>query len=308
MKRDLIVALFGYSCMACALAADYSECKSLSVDKYQVAPHKEGFVAKSKDAYTYITKDSETKLFNQIPAIADIVRVTGTDDGRHVLFSRKDGVSIVNIASKKTIHYDLNGGVKSGNIQILDGYAYGMAATGDLIKLNINKQEKLAKPFDYKTHYWLSTWKANGGIYLLAQAGGPNSIEPAYALPVDATLNLGEKIANKARFSQQRDGALGGTIDDSGMLGSYGSEVWVVSLFEEKIIIKLPRYDYDRHDPYNGYVYALKRNRGGLSIFQFGSNQPLQHIADIAYIIAISKSGNEIIAGMKDDSVKMYCR
>ncbi len=309
MNKKIVAITLSYIVTASAFAEEYKECKSLSADQYQIAAHKEGFVAKVKDTYVYITRNSETNLFKENVFNIGVVRVKGTDDGKHVIFAGKGGVSIVNVASKKAVEYTLDGGVTHAQLQVLNGYAYGLASSGDLIKLNMNKKEMVAKPFDSKSHYWLSTWNDNGKIYILAQGAGALSKDPAYVMALDASLNLGEKISNKNHFAMQRDSAMGGkNIEDSGFIGSFGTQLWIVQIFEDRVVNKLPRFDYDRVDAYNGYVYARAKNGGSVSIFKFGSDQPIQNISGVNHLIALSKSGNEMIVKMKDDAIKMYCR
>ncbi len=290
-----------------AQAQIYSECKALDVDANYVTPHKDGFAAKGKSGFVYVTKGAVSPLFGEKTVDEVIVRMTGTLDGKYLLFAGARSISVVNVASKQVLKYDLPNNIAHGRVQIVDGHAYGVAG-GELFKLNLQKKQLMTKAFDANAHYWQGIWQVNGVPYIFATARNAQSKEAAYALPVDASLNLGEPVVNASYTSGMNDGTLGQVADDSGYLAASGKgQTWVVSMFENKVVNKLPRYDYDRVTAYQGLIHAQKKGGGGMDIYRFGSDSVVQTLG-AGFVVAISNNGNEMIMKMADNSVKMFCK
>jgi hypothetical protein len=298
------------ACLAAnaAQAQIYSECKVLDVDEYYVAPHKDGFAAKSKKGFVYVTRNAVTPLFSDKIVDDKIVRMTGTADGKHVLFAGPQSISVVNVATKNVIKYELVTGVAHGRLVVLNGDAYG-ATAGELFKVNLQKKLITTQPFDANTHYWQGTWLVDGTPYIFATGHGAKSKEAAYAMPIDSKLALGEKVVNAAYTPGMTDSTIGQVPDDSGMLASYGQgQTWVVSLFDKKVVNKLPRYDYDNVTAYQGLVHARTKGGGSIDIYRFGSDSVAQKLSGVSHLLALSLKGNEMVVKMSDDSVRMFCK
>lgn len=305
--NSITVSLALLFCSSGLLAQDFKECKTLDIDEYFVARYKDGFIAKKKGDFVFITKSAETKLFKDSLAGDKAVTVTGTVDGRYALFVNEKGITVVNVANKKTINYPLNGSVSHGRLQVLNDYAYGVLAN-TIFRISLSKKEIIEKPLDAGVQ-WLGTWQVGGKIYIYADDGRSRSGEPAYVLPVDEKLNIGERIFNLKPSKGFSDGPLNVHADDSGWAGSYGTEqIWVIDFFKQQVVNKVPRWEVDSVVPYQGYVYARKKGGGEISIYRNGSDEIIQRLTGVHHLINMSSSGNEMIAKTPDDTVHMFCR